>query len=507
MGSARIIIIALLCVLPFQEGFQIGSVPSQRIISWKSPILSAKLKLEDETTVSNVKTSLPRIRNSNGMEEVTLLENFFGNVDKEDVKSSILSRKDEAEISSDADTFLLKDALILVGLCWGVRLLSALDRVAMSVALLPMSSEFGFSESMKGSISSLFSVGYGLFILPCGFLVSRASPKGVMAGGIFVWSASTVLTPIAAGSGFGPLLVARTIMGAAESVVLPTVNKLLVNWIPPNRKSLSIATVVSGFSTGTVLAYLLSPIILENIGWKSIFFVYGAIGFFWIIPWLLFAQDIPPTSTNAVEDNNSTPLIQDQNSKSFVNLLRVTVEEAVDVISTAPLKEMCRSKSVQAMAIAHSASNWGLYNNLAWSPTFYADQYGLNVKESALFSILPPIAGAISGIAAASVADRCIESGFDLSIVRRVAQGLGFVGPALFLLTLANDIPVNPSTAQGLLTVNPVLLMDSQVYHLQASVRKAQVPRILNPVLPFELCSSQSHFLCTYQQLKRQLFH
>merc|ERR1719215_2425849 len=155
MGSARIIIIALLCVLPFQEGFQIGSVPSQRIISWKSPILSAKLKLEDETTVSNVKTSLPRIRNSNGMEEVTLLENFFGNVDKEDVKSSILSRKDEAEISSDANTFLLKDALILVGLCWGVTLLSALDRVAMSVALLPMS-EFGFSESMKGSISSLF---------------------------------------------------------------------------------------------------------------------------------------------------------------------------------------------------------------------------------------------------------------------------------------------------------------------------------------------------------------
>ena len=295
---------------------------------------------------------------------------------------------DDSEESKD---FVLQDVLLLLGLCWCVALLSALDRVAMSVALLPMTKEFGFSEAMKGSISSLFSVGYGLFILPCGFLVSKASPRIVMAGGVLVWSASTALTPIAAGHSFEALLTVRCIMGAAESVVLPTIQKLLVNWIPPNRKSLSIATIFSGFSMGTILAYMISPIILENFGWKTLFFIYGAAGSFWLIPWLAFAVDTPQEAINSrLVSGVKGVKVAEMKDQSLGQVLRESLDDARNTILSAPLLDMCKSKGVQAMAIAHAASNWGLYNNLAWSPTFYAEQYGLNVKESAFFSILPP---------------------------------------------------------------------------------------------------------------------
>jgi ACS family sodium-dependent inorganic phosphate cotransporter len=61
------------------------------------------------------------------------------------------------------------------------------------------------------------------------------------------------------------------------------------------------------------------------------------------------------------------------------------------------------------MTLAHASNNWGLYNNLAWTPTFYAEQYGLNVKESALLSVLPSVAGAVGGLLAGSTADAFVR--------------------------------------------------------------------------------------------------
>ena len=144
-------------------------------------------------------------------------------------------------------------ALILV-LCFFVTVLSALDRVAMSVALVPISSEFALTDTIKGQISSVFSVGYGLAILPCGLLVAAASPRLIMASGVALWSIATIGTPLAAdlivsggttlveGADAGatalastfaaenvlPLLAVRAFMGGAESVVLPAVQVSLL---------------------------------------------------------------------------------------------------------------------------------------------------------------------------------------------------------------------------------------------------------------------------------------
>ena len=196
---------------------------------------------------------------------------------------------------------------LILFLCFFVTVLSALDRVAMSVALVPMSAEFGLTDSIKGQISSVFSVGYGLFILPCGLLVAAASPRLIMALGVGIWSLATIGTPIAAGlilvsegtaattaalvENVGPLLAVRVVMGGAESVVLPAVQRILANWVPPDKKSLAVASVLSGFQLGTVCAYLLSPLVIERFdGWRGMFYLYGSVGILWLIPWLLFVR-------------------------------------------------------------------------------------------------------------------------------------------------------------------------------------------------------------------------
>ena len=134
-----------------------------------------------------------------------------------------------------------REVYIVLGLLWIIAAISALDRVAMSVAILPMSTELGLSNTLKGSISSLFSVGYGITILPAGLVLATLSPRNVLAIGVAVWSIATVATPGSAElltlGVTTPLFLVRCLVGAGEAVVLPTVQRLLAVWTQPDQRS------------------------------------------------------------------------------------------------------------------------------------------------------------------------------------------------------------------------------------------------------------------------------
>lgn len=425
--------------------------------------------------------------------------------DDELMNTELLSSAEVTSMDTVDQEELERTKNTMLFLCWGVALLSALDRVAMSVALVPISAELGYTDSMKGAVSSLFSVGYGLAIVPAGIIVATASPRIVMACGITVWSFATIATPHAAAySSMIPLLLARASVGAAESVVLPTLQTLLSSWTTAESKGKSLATVFSGFHAGTVLAYLLSPLVIEYLGgWRELFLVYGGVGLFWLIPWLAFAKDSPsdlllakkeiqPTtgrsefSSGTVIDTTAT-----STSNNFADSAALTVEEpaaasewakSLETLKAAPWGDFVRSKGAWAMLLAHAANNWGLYNNLAWSPTFYSEQYGLNVRDSALFSVLPSVAGAVGGFFAGSVADKLLKDiefedqeqrDREVTKVRKTMQGLALFGPALALLTLSSHIPEQPWVAQLLLMGTTGLMAFNSAGYLSANQEKA----------------------------------
>lgn len=142
----------------------------------------------------------------------------------------------ENNTNNSLETYPFK--YIMLGLLWLTACLSAIDRVAMSVAIIPMAEEFGFTDTTKGSISSLLSFGYAVTILPAGLLAGQWSPRLTMASGIAIWSVATVATPwMVSADTIGPLLAARMLVGAGESLLLPTSTRLLNEWTASNEKS------------------------------------------------------------------------------------------------------------------------------------------------------------------------------------------------------------------------------------------------------------------------------
>lgn len=134
-----------------------------------------------------------------------------------------------------------REKVVVLAIMWITAAVSSLDRVAMSVALVSMSTEFGFSDTMKGLISSLFSVGYGVAILPAGLALSCLSPRLVMTFGLALWSIATVATPacaeLLAHDVGAPIFFVRACVGVGESAMVPTIQRLLAVWTTVEQKS------------------------------------------------------------------------------------------------------------------------------------------------------------------------------------------------------------------------------------------------------------------------------
>ena len=237
---------------------------------------------------------------------------------------------------------------LMLGLIFMVGSLAALDRVAMSVALVPLSEEMGYTDGIKGSISSLFSVGYGLGILPCGLLLAYLSPRLVIATGVALWSVGTIATPYAAeATSLDLLLFVRAIVGLGESVVLPSIQRLLSNWIPRQKKSLAVATVLAGFQSGTCLAYVLSPIVIDAFSsWRPLFYTYGGFGLVFLIPWMLFSRDEPDHS---IASKNQQSFLQPESERNHQIWSKHDDDKQLwdnvgGVLKSAPWKEFLQSK-------------------------------------------------------------------------------------------------------------------------------------------------------------------
>ena len=115
-----------------------------------------------------------------------------------------------------------------------------MDRVIISVAIIPMAADFDWSPEQQGRVLSSFFVGYLLTQVAGGWLAERYGGKIVLGFGVVFWSLFTLLTPIAAAGGMVALLVTRVLMGVGEGVTFPSIYALFGRWIPLAERSRAV---------------------------------------------------------------------------------------------------------------------------------------------------------------------------------------------------------------------------------------------------------------------------
>ncbi|XP_047156369.1 ascorbate transporter, chloroplastic-like isoform X2 [Vigna umbellata] len=314
---------------------------------------------------------------------------------------------------------------VVVLLCFAAFLLCNMDRVNMSIAILPMSQEFKWNSATVGLIQSSFFWGYLLTQILGGIWADKLGGKLVLGFGVVWWSMATILTPIAARIGLPCLLIMRAFMGIGEGVAMPAMNNMLSKWIPVSERSRSLALVYSGMYLGSVVGLAFSPLLIQKFGWPSVFYSFGSLGSIWFALWLRNAYSSPKDDPDlGIEEKRL--------------ILEGNVSNAP--VSSIPWKLILSKAPVWALIISHFCHNWGTFILLTWMPTYYNQVLKFNLTESGLLCVLPWLTMAAFANIGGWIADTLVRKGVSITTVRKIMQSIGFLGPAFFLSQLSHVI-------------------------------------------------------------------
>jgi ACS family sodium-dependent inorganic phosphate cotransporter len=319
-------------------------------------------------------------------------------------------------------------------------LLCNADRVIMSVAGVPLAAQNGWGAETLGLVQSSFLWGYTLTPFLGGVLADKIGGKNVLLAGIATWSIATALTPFAAAASLPALLACRAVMGLGEGVALPCMNNITARWVPRRERSRAVAACMAGFQSGSVVGLLAAPVMLRAGGVSRPFLVFGVAGVVWAAVWAAAATAFPRGAADKSGRVNAEELRLIEEGGAVVE---GTGAAAADFSGDAPeekrvsLARLLSAPPVLACVFANFVNNWGYFILLAWMPLYFKQALGLDLARSAQFSALPWLAMAVCGAFAGAFADWLInDKGVSVTATRKITQGVGFVGPALGLLSL-----------------------------------------------------------------------
>jgi len=153
-----------------------------------------------------------------------------------------------------------------------------LDRTNIAYATLGMKGDLGLSDSVFGTASGIFFIGYFALQIPGALLVERWSAKRLLAVTLIAWGALTALT------GFvrTPLQLygARFLLGAAEAGFFPGVIVYLSHWFIVADRGKAVARFMSAIPMAYIFGGPLAGAILkvnwlEIPGWRWLFLLEG----------------------------------------------------------------------------------------------------------------------------------------------------------------------------------------------------------------------------------------
>jgi ACS family sodium-dependent inorganic phosphate cotransporter len=325
----------------------------------------------------------------------------------------------------------------VIGLFFLSTVICYIDRVNVSVAIIPMARDLGYSPSTQGLVLSAFFWGYIVSQLLGGWMADRFGGKAVLAFGVACWSLATFLTPVGAALSFPLLLCARALLGVGEGVNFPAIHSLAARWAPARERARALALSYTGIFLGTVLALLASPPLILKYGWPTVFYISGALGALWLAAW-------------AVKGGNGP---EDARGVSVAELdLILSDRPALTRPQSIPWAAIIRERAVWAIVLAHVCNNWGFYILLLWLPTYLHRALHVPVERVGEYSLVPWAATFVVGNLAGWLSDAMRARGWSVTAVRKTIQTGGFALGAMPLLFLPGV--TSPAAAIALITLS-----------------------------------------------------
>ncbi|HTV35623.1 MAG TPA: MFS transporter [Xanthobacteraceae bacterium] len=303
-------------------------------------------------------------------------------------------------------------------------LITYLDRVNISTAAPQISKEFGFDKITMGFIFSAFVWAYAIFQVPGGWLSDRFGARGVLTGVVTYWSIMTAATA-AAFSGLS-FIVVRFLFGIGEAGAFPGATRAMQLWYPRRERGLVQGVTHSASRFGAAIAPPIVVVIMSAFGWRSVFYICGAVGILWSLWWALSYRNLPEEYRGVNEAELET--IRGRGADGAINPPPIQKETKV------PWSNLVTSGNMWAIMLAYFTYVYCLWIFLSWLPSYLFEVRHFTLIKVGIFASLPLLAGVVGDTVGGLATDWLLRVTGSAKIGRRAVAITGLLGCAVCIV-------------------------------------------------------------------------
>ncbi len=160
-----------------------------------------------------------------------------------------------------------------------------MDRQVLGVLKTTLQHDLGWNEIDYSNLVFAFQAAYAVGMLLVGRLIDRLGTRLGYALAMAFWSVASMGHAVA--SSLTSFVIARSALGFGEAGVFPASIKCVAEWFPKKERALATGIFNAGTNAGAIVTPLVVPWITLHWGWRWAFVITGALGFVWLIFWLL----------------------------------------------------------------------------------------------------------------------------------------------------------------------------------------------------------------------------
>jgi len=295
-----------------------------------------------------------------------------------------------------------------------------IDRQVLGILAPTLQRDLGWNEQQFGDIVSWFTIAYALGFLVVGRIMDRVGTRRGFAGAIVIWSIAAMAHAFArTAAGFS---AARFALGLGESGNFPASLKTVAEWFPSRERAFATGIFNAGSNVGAILTPIIVPWIALRWGWQAAFIATGAIGFVWLVVWLLVYR------------------APEQHPKCTPAELAYIRSDPIDPVQPVSWAQLLRYRQTWAFALGKGLTDpiWWFY--LFWLPKFLDARYGIKLAQLAAPLIVIYLLADVGSVFGGWLSGAFIKRGWSVNAGRKMTMLIAalLIVPTMFAPAATN---------------------------------------------------------------------
>jgi sugar phosphate permease len=257
-----------------------------------------------------------------------------------------------------------------------------------------LAASLNITQARAAFLGSVFFLGYFLFQVPAASYARRRSATRLIFFALISWGVLSALTGVI--RSYWLLVVDRTLLGVAESLIFPSMLILLTNWFTRQERSRANAILILGNPVTVTWMAAVTGYLIKAAGWQMTFILEGIPSVLWAFVWIVVARDRP---------HQAQWLSQAASSHLEADLER----EQIALPPQRNLASALRVPGVILLCVQYFFWSFGVYGLVLWIPEMIRSGSSRGIETIGLLSAAPFLLAVVLMLLVAHFSDRALH--------------------------------------------------------------------------------------------------